>query len=255
MTGEVVVDVRGLSKSFGGIRAVDGLNMQLPRGAITALVGPNGAGKTTVFNLITGALPLDAGRVTLNGSDITGMRPDQVTKLGMVRSFQDVRVFPKLSVLENVLLAVPGQSGERLKDLFLAPRRVRDDERAAQRRALEWLSFIEMVELAELPAGALGFGQQKLLALARLLATEAEVLLLDEPASGVDYQWLDKLLGVALRLRDEGRTICIVEHNLEVVGRLADHVYFMELGRVTAEGSFTEMTEDPRLAEVYFGFA
>jgi branched-chain amino acid transport system permease protein len=156
-------------------------------------------------------------------------------------------------VLENVLVAIPGQSGERLKDLFLAPRSVRDHERAARRRALEWLSFIEMVELAELPAGALGFGQQKLLALARLLATEAEVLLLDEPASGVDYQWLDKLLAVAQRLRAEGRTICIVEHNLEVVGRLADHVYFMEQGRVTAEGSFTEMTEDPRLTEVYFG--
>jgi branched-chain amino acid transport system permease protein len=250
---EVVVDVRGLAKSFGGLRAVDGLTMSLARGRITALVGPNGAGKTTVFNLITGALSLDAGRVSLFGQDITGMRPDEVTKRGMVRSFQDVRVFPRLTVLENVVVGVPGQSGERMRNLFLRPRRVRRDERAARARAIEWLDFIQLADLAGVRAGTLGYGQQKLLALARLLATEAEVLLLDEPASGIDYQVLDDILETTLRLRDAGRTICIVEHNLDVVGRLADHVYFMELGRVTAQGSFEQMVNDPRLAEVYFG--
>ena len=254
-TGEVIVDVRGLEKAFGGIRAVDGLTMTLTKGRITALVGPNGAGKTTVFNLITGTLPLDAGSVSLFGEDITGLRPDQVTKRGMVRSFQDVRIFPKLSVLDNVLLGVPNQSGEQLRNLFFRPGRVRADEKSARQRAMEWLDFIHMTDLADVRAGTLGFGQQKLLALARLLATQAEVLLLDEPASGIDYQWLDEVLAITQRLRDQGRTICVVEHNLEVVGRLADHVYFMELGRVTAEGSFSDMISDPRLAEVYFGAA
>lgn len=251
--GDVVLEVRDISKAFGGIRAVNGLSMTLKKGQITALVGPNGAGKTTVFNLITGALPIDAGQVVLKGEDITGMRPDQVTKLGMVRSFQDVRVFPKLSVLDNVMLGVQHQPGAHLIPLFTRPLLVRKTDEEAREAAMGWLRFIEMDDLAHVRTASLGFGQQKLVALARILATDAEVLLLDEPASGIDYQWLDEMLNVVQELRAVGRTVCIVEHNLEVVGRLADHVYFMELGRVTAEGGFEELTSDPRLAEAYFG--
>ena len=248
-----VLRVRDLAKAFGGIRAVDGLSMDLRQGLITALVGPNGAGKTTVFNLLTGALPVDSGHVVLRDREITGMRPDEVTKLGMARSFQDVRVFPALSVLDNVMLGVQNQPGERLRDLYLRPRRTGKAEADARERAYEWLRFIEMEALASVRAESLAFGQQKLVALARILATEAEVLLLDEPGSGIDYAWLDELLGVVEELRKAGRTICLVEHNLEVVGRLADHVYFMELGRVTAEGTFAELTSDARLTEAYFG--
>jgi branched-chain amino acid transport system permease protein len=254
-SGDVVLDVRGVSKAFGGVKAVNGLSMQLEAGTITALVGPNGAGKTTVFNLLTGALPLDGGRVFLRGQDITGLRPDQIAHLGMVRSFQDVRVFPDLSVLDNVQLGVPGQAGEQLGPLFLRPLATRRQERAAREIALRWLGFVGLADLASARVESLGFGQQKLVALARILATDAQILLLDEPASGIDYQWLDELLGLVSQLRDQGRTVCIVEHNLDVVGRLADHVYFMEVGAVTAEGSFTELTGDPRLAEAYFGAA
>jgi branched-chain amino acid transport system permease protein len=252
-SGDVVLDVRNVSKAFGGVKAVNGLSMQLEAGTITALVGPNGAGKTTVFNLLTGALPLDGGRVFLRGQDITGLRPDQIAHLGMVRSFQDVRVFPDMTVLDNVQLGVPGQSGEQLGKLFLRPLAARRQERAAREIALRWLGFVGLAELASSRVESLGFGQQKLLALARILATDAQILLLDEPASGIDYQWLDELLGLVSQLRDQGRTVCIVEHNLDVVGRLADHVYFMEVGAVTSEGSFTELTGDPRLAEAYFG--
>lgn len=253
--GDVVLDVQHVSKAFGGVKAVDGLSMQLEAGTITALVGPNGAGKTTVFNLLTGALPLDGGRVYLRGQDITGMRPDQVAHLGMVRSFQDVRVFPDLSVLDNVQLGVPGQPGEQLGPLFLRPLVTRRRERAARETARRWLGFVGMADLASARVDSLGFGQQKLVALARILATDARILLLDEPASGIDYQWLDEMLWLISQLREQGRTVCIVEHNLDVVGRLADHVYFMEVGAVTAEGSFTELTGDPRLGEVYFGAA
>ena len=253
--GEVVLSVTGLSKRFGGITAAEQLNVELRRGTITALVGPNGAGKTTVFNLLTGAIRPDAGQIILNGRDISGLRPDQVAGHGMVRSFQDVRVFPRLSALDNVLLAIQGQPGEHAAGLFLRPMATARVEREARARAFEWLSFVGMDAFAGFPAGALAFGQQKLVALARVLATEAEVVLLDEPASGIDQQWVEVMLGLIEQLRDKGRTICIVEHNLHVVGRLADHTYFMELGRITAQGSFEQLTGEKRLAEAYFGTA
>lgn len=249
----VVLEVRDVSKAFGGIRAVNGLSMQLQGGKITALIGANGAGKTTVFNLLTGALSLDSGEVYLNGQDIAGLRPDQIANLGMVRTFQDVRLFSGMTVLDNVLLGVPGQSGEHLVPLFARIGRTRAREREAQAIAGRWLEFVGLEDFAGVRVETLGYGQQKLVSLARILATDARVLLLDEPASGIDYQFLDEMLDVISQLRDEGRTVCIVEHNLDVVGRLADHVYFMEVGKVTAEGSITDLTSDERLAEVYFG--
>jgi branched-chain amino acid transport system permease protein len=252
---DIVLSVVNLSKRFGGITAADALTMQLRRGTITALVGPNGAGKTTVFNLLTGAIRPDAGEVTLNGRNIVGLRPDDVAKLGMVRSFQDVRTFPRLTVAQNVMLAVQDQPGERISNLFLRPRLTASGERKARHAALQWLSFVGMENFADYPAGALAFGQQKLVALARILATNAEVVLLDEPASGIDQQWVDVMLGLIEELRTQRRTVCIVEHNLHVVGRLADHTYFMELGRITAQGTFEELTGERRLAEAYFGTA
>lgn len=253
--GEVVLEVRDLGKRFGSIVAAEDLTMEFRRGTITALVGPNGAGKTTVFNLLTGAIKPDAGKVVLNGRDVTGMTPNAVAGLGMVRSFQDVRTFPRLTALQNVMLGVQGQSGEHLLPLFFNPGRTARIERETRDKAMQWLSFVGMDGMAAVPAGALGFGQQKLVALARVLATEAEVVLLDEPASGIDQQWVDAMLDLIEQLRPQGRTVCIVEHNLAVVGRLADHTYFMELGRITAEGSFADLTGEQRLAEAYFGTA
>jgi branched-chain amino acid transport system permease protein len=249
----LVLEARGLSKHFGGIVAANDLTFALYRGHVSALVGPNGAGKTTVFNLLTGAIKPDAGSVILNGVDVTGATPDAIARLGMVRSFQGVRIFPRLSALENVMLAIPRQPGESLGPLFLRPRITAAAERAARDTAREWLRFVGMAAHQDDPAGALAFGQQKLVALARILATDADVLLLDEPASGIDREWVDAMLGVISALRDAGRTICIVEHNLHVVEQLADHTYFMELGTITAEGDFGTLTSDRRLAEAYFG--
>ena len=253
--GDVVLKVSGLSKRFGGIVATESLDMELRRGTITALVGPNGAGKTTVFNLLTGAIRPDAGEVYLGGVDIVGLTPDKVAKRGMERSFQAVRIFPRLSVLENVALGVQHQPGELLVNLFGNIPRTTKFEREVRERSREWLTFVGMAGFADQPAGGLAFGQQKLVALARVLATEAEVLLLDEPASGIDFQWVNVMLGLIEQIREQGRTVCIVEHNLHVVERLADHTYFMELGRITAQGSFAELTTDKRLAEAYFGAA
>jgi branched-chain amino acid transport system permease protein len=249
----VVLEVRGLSKRFGGIVAAADLDMDLHKGTITALVGPNGAGKTTVFNLLTGFIPPDTGSVKLYGKELVGSRPDDIARRGMVRSFQDVRLFMRISCLQNVAMAVQNQPGETLTGLFLKPGKARRAERAGQDEAMKWLEFVGMADFADVPTGALSYGQSKLVALARVLATEADVLLLDEPASGIDTQWVDAMLGLVEELRSQGRTICIVEHNLAVVGRLADHTYFMELGRITAQGTIRELTDSPRLAEAYFG--
>ena len=249
----VVLEVRGLSKRFGGIVAAQELDMDLHRGTITALVGPNGAGKTTVFNLLTGFIRPDAGSVRLNGTELVGKSPEQVARLGLVRSFQDVRIVPRLSCLQNVMLGVQDQTGEHMGKLFYAPRKSDADERRTRERAMEWLHFVGMAEFADVPGAALSFGQSKLVALARVLATEADVLLLDEPASGIDTKWVDTMLDLVEAVKHQGRTVCIVEHNLHVVGRLADHTYFMELGMITAQGTIAELTSSERLAEAYFG--
>jgi branched-chain amino acid transport system permease protein len=251
----VVLEVTGLSKSFGSIVAAKDLSMVLRKGTITALVGPNGAGKTTVFNLLTGFIRPDEGSVKLNGNELVGVSPNRVANAGMVRSWQDVRVIPRLSSLQNVMLGVQAQAGEHLGPLFLNPPAVSAREAEVHDTAMEWLEFVGMAEFAESSAGALSFGQSKLVALARVLATNADVLLLDEPASGIDRQWVDAMLGLIEKVRDQGRTVCIVEHNLHVVDHLADHTYFMELGQITDQGTFQELTSSPRLAEAYFGTA
>jgi branched-chain amino acid transport system permease protein len=251
--GRIALEAHGLRKYFGGIRAADELSLELRTGQITGLIGPNGAGKTTVFNLLTRVIPPDAGVVTLSDQLVTDWTPNRIATSGMSRSYQDVRIFARMSVLENVLIAIPHQPGERLFNLFLRPFAVRKFEREARRRALEHLQFVGLAEHADDAAGSLPFGDQKLLALARLLATEAEVLLLDEPASGIDIDGVELMLQLIEQLRDRGKCVCIVEHNLHVVERLADRVYFMEAGRITAEGTMTELMSQERLSEVYFG--
>jgi branched-chain amino acid transport system permease protein len=252
---ELVLEARGVSKSFGGIVAAQDLDIQLRKGTITALVGPNGAGKTTVFNLLTGFIPPDSGSVLLKGNELVGLTPDKVARMGLVRSFQDVRLISRITCLANVMLAVQHQAGENMAKLFVSPGQVVASEDEVRAKAMKWLEFVGMGEFADIPAGALSYGQSKLLSLARVLATDAEVLLLDEPASGIDTKWVDTMLDLIEAVREQGRTVCIVEHNLHVVGRLADHTYFMELGRITAEGTIDELTSSPRLAEAYFGTA
>jgi branched-chain amino acid transport system permease protein len=250
-----VLRAEGLRKSFGGITAARDLSLTLSPGKITALVGPNGAGKTTVFNLLTGFVIPDAGRVLLHDADVTRLTPWKTVRRGLARSFQDVRLFERMTVLDNVLTAIPGQPGERLGPLFLAPRHAAAAERRNRDRALDYLAFVGLVDRAGEIAASLAFGEQKLVALARLVATEADVLLLDEPASGIDLHWVQRILDLIRRLAAAGKTVCIVEHNLEVVTAIADHAYFMEAGRIIAEGRPEELMADRRLGEIYFGTA
>jgi branched-chain amino acid transport system permease protein len=242
-----------LCKSFGGVRPADGLSLTLPRGEITALVGPNGAGKTTLFNLLTGTIPLDAGRVELHGRDVTGLPAWRRTGLGLARTFQDVRIFDGLTALDNVAAAVPGQPGARVASLFGRPAATWRARAETTAKAMSYLEFVGLADRADQPASSLAFAEQKLLALARLLATEADVLLLDEPASGVDRQWVEKILHLVRELAAGGRTVCVVEHNLEIVRALASHAYFMDAGRIVAEGPPDELMADERLTSIYFG--
>ena len=248
----LALEAKALAKSFGGIRAVEGLDLSLERGLITGLIGPNGAGKTTVFNLLTGALKPDHGTVLLGGRDVTGLPPHLIARAGMVRSFQDVRTLARLTVLENVMMGVAGQRGERMS-VVLTPLPLRSGDRRTRERALQWLEFVGLAQRAGEPAGSLAFGEQKLVALARVLATDAEVLLLDEPASGIDKRWSDHMIEHIARLPEAGRTVCIVEHNLNVVQRLAHKICFMHEGSVTAEGTMAELSSQERLQEAYFG--
>jgi branched-chain amino acid transport system permease protein len=263
----IILEVRDLCKRFGGITACRELNLDLQRGKIAALVGPNGAGKTTVFNLLTGALRADSGTVRLRGQNVHGLTPDVIARKGMVRSFQNVRLFGRLTALENVMLGIRQLSndwwcwpngtrgGENLTDLFLLPRLTGRVERETRERAMEWLRLVGLADVADAPAGTLSFGQQKLVSFARLLGTDADVLLLDEPASGIESKWVDQILDLVAFMRNAGKTVCIVEHSIHVVERLADTVFFMELGRITAQGTIHELISNPRLTEVYFGTA
>ena len=254
-SGEVVpvVEVRNVSKSFGGIQAVRTFSMTLAPGKVTTLIGPNGCGKTTVFNLISGFLTPDEGRIYVRGKDVTDCQPHELVRHGLIRSWQDVRMFRSMSILGNVMAAIPGQLGEGVLALFLRPREVARQERENARRALAYLGFVGLAGKALQLAGELSFAEQKQLSLARLLATRCSILLLDEPASGIDGASIERMGKEVVNLAQAGRTVCLVEHNLDIVKGLSDETLFMDQGRVIRKARPEELMRDPELARIYFG--
>ncbi len=248
---EVTLECRDLSKAFGGVRAVDGVNASFEAGKVTALVGPNGAGKTTLFHLMSGALAPDEGEVLFQGRRIDGQPPWAVAQMGVGRLFQDVRVFPKLTAAENLLVAGREVPGEGVLGALFTRRKEEERRRAAGAR--RWLEAVGLLEYEHEPAEALSYGQQKLLAMARLLAAAAEVLLLDEPTAGVNPQLIDRLLEVIRGLAAEGRTVVLIEHNMTVVLEVADWVYFMDDGEVVMFGLAEEVLSDETLKRSYLG--
>jgi branched-chain amino acid transport system permease protein len=231
---------KGLQKSFGGIRAVEGLDIELKGGVITGLIGPNGF------------LKPDAGEVTLRGGPITRLEPHRIVAAGVARSFQDLRLFTKMTVLDNVLVALPGQTGDRVLPVFFRPAKVRREEAENLARAMAILRFVELDGKAREIAESLSYAEEKLLVVARLLATGAEVLLFDEPLSGLDQATLQELFPVVRRLAESGKAICIIEHNLDVIKGLCDVVYFLDEGRAIAVGTPDEVMTNPELATRYF---
>ncbi len=243
----------GLEVSFGGLRALRDCSFTVGRGRITCLVGPNGAGKTTIFNVITGFLRPGAGTVSFQGKSLDGKRPQAIVAAGIARTFQNLRLFVDLTALDNVLIALPAQTGEEPLAAIFRPLHV---ARAQNRRRGEAMQILEHVGLANRARDFvrnLSYGEQKLLTVARGLATGAELLLLDEPASGLSAGALDGIMALLRRLQTEGKTLLVVEHNTRVVQRIADDVLFLHQGHLMASGTPEQIISDPALAEIYFG--
>ncbi|MEM0949788.1 MAG: ABC transporter ATP-binding protein [Pseudomonadota bacterium] len=250
---EPILSIRGLSRGFGELRAVDNVSLDIRPGSITGLIGPNGAGKSTLFNLLTGALRADAGQVLLNGRDTVGLTPDRLFALGLGRTFQIPRPFSRMSVLENVMLAPMGQAGETVIGPFLRRTQMANQERHIRQKALDVLDFVTLGDLTDHPAGKISGGQMKLLELARVLMGEPKLILLDEPAAGVNPVLTQTLIDKIKQLNHKGTTFVIIEHDMDFVMRHCDPVIALAEGRVVFQGTSDEALSNPVLLDAYLG--
>jgi ABC-type branched-subunit amino acid transport system ATPase component len=248
-----LLEVRDLHRSFYGVRALDGVDLVVEPRTITGLIGPNGAGKTTLFNCISGLIPPQRGRVVFDGRDVTGWRADRVSQAGLVRTFQIARGFPRLSVLENLLLYGPRQPGERLGRALLRPPAGRRREAALRERAFAIARRLNLSRVVNDAAADLSGGQKKLLELGRALMTEPRLILLDEPIAGVNPTLAREIADHLRSLQADGLTLLIIEHHLDLIARLCQPVIVMAEGRHLAEGSFAAVAADPRVQEAYMG--
>jgi len=250
-----LLEVEGLRKEFGGVTAVDGASFSVAPGSLTGLIGPNGAGKSTTFNCITGIHEPTGGTVRFDGQDVTGLAPFTLAKQGLVRTFQIARELSEMTVLENVMLAPPGQRGESALRAVLPGLReqVQAAERDVVENAWETLDFFEIDHLAHEDAGSLSGGQRKLLEMARVLSTDPEMVLLDEPLAGVNPTLEEKLLDRIDELRRDGLTFLLVEHDMDVIMRHCEHIIVMHQGQVLAEGDAETIQSDERVLEAYLG--
>jgi ABC-type branched-subunit amino acid transport system ATPase component len=230
-----------LRKAFGGVTALDGATVEFHEGEVNALIGPNGSGKTTYFNCVTGMIKPDGGRVTYRGRDLTGKAPHRIARAGLGRTFQLCRTFPRMTALENVLAAVPGGGLRSARS------------RADTEKALSWLTRLGIEHLAGAEARDLSWGQQKLLELAGVLMSEPETILLDEPAGGVNPALLDRIGTLIRELNAEGRTFVIVEHNMDLVMSISDHIVVFDRGRPIAAGPPSVIRTDDRVLGAYLG--
>ena len=251
--GTDLLVAQGLCKSFGGIRAVADAAIAVPQGSITGLIGPNGAGKTTLFNLLSNFIRPDRGEVIFDGAPIQHLQPHQIAQQGLVRTFQVARVLSKLSVLENMLLAAQQQSGERFWNVWFQPQKVRSEEQRQTERAIEILETVGLTHMTHEYAGALSGGQRKLLELARTLMVRPKLILLDEPAAGVNPTLINQLCDQITRLNRQGLTFLVIEHNMDVIMSLCDRVWVLAEGRNLADGTPSEIQQNQRVLEAYLG--
>lgn len=246
----VAEDVR---LSFGGMAAVDGASLSVEPGKITALIGPNGAGKTTFFNVVTGFYRPDGGNISFDGARITGKPPHAIARRGLVRTFQLTKSLARMTVLDNMMLAAPNQTGEKIFTAWLAPWVIRKQENANREKALELLELFNLIDKKDEYAATLSGGQRKLLELARALMMEPRMILLDEPMAGVNPTLGARLLEHVGHLRDEGMTFVLVEHDMDVVMNVSEKVIVMANGRVITEGSPDEVRTNQEVIDAYLG--
>jgi len=249
-----MIDIDDVHLHFGGIRAVDGASFTIEQGSITGLIGPNGAGKTTLFNVIAGHYRPTSGHVYLDGEDITGLKPHDLFKRGLLRTFQIAHEFASLTVRENLMMVPGSQSGENLVDAWFRPSRVRAEEEEVRAKADEVIDFLEIFHVADELAGNLSGGQKKLLELGRTMMVDAKIVFLDEVGAGVNRTLLGTITDAILRLQKErGYTFCVIEHDMDMIAKLCDPVVVMAEGKVLFKGTAEEVVANEQVIEAYLG--
>ncbi|MFJ6323031.1 MULTISPECIES: ABC transporter ATP-binding protein [unclassified Rhizobium] len=250
-----VLSAKNVVRRFGGITAVGDVSFDVRQGEILGLIGPNGAGKTTMFDLLAGSVAPSSGEIVLNGAVVAGEAAHRRIGRGLGRTFQIPRPFPNLTLLDNVMLAAQDQAGERLLSNFLRPWKVAEQEKAAYAKAMELLDLVHLTRLAHEPARVLSGGQRKLLELARVMMADPALILLDEPAAGVNATLLETIIDRIRDINQRGVTFLLIEHNIDMVTRLCHRVLVMASGQLLCEGTPEEVARDPRVIEAYLGGA
>ncbi len=245
------LEISNLNKHFNGVKALDDFSCSLEKGQIIGLIGPNGAGKTTLFNVLTGFLPPDTGQISFCGVDMRNKPAYKIANLGLARTFQDLRLIRRISVLENVLLSFRRQSGENLFNAFFRPAICKSEEQANKEVACEILEKTGLGEKIDGPASDLSYGQQKLLSLVCSMVSGADLLLLDEPIAGIAPAMIDKILEIVKELPKQGKSVIMIEHNLEAIMQICDRTIFMDAGKKICEGTPEQVHNDPRVIEAY----
>jgi len=248
-----LLEVKGLRQRFGGVTALDGADLSVEQGRITGLIGPNGAGKTTLFNAVTGAVRPNGGVVTFDGTDVTGWRPDRLAEIGLSRTFQIARGLSALTVIENLMLYGKYQPGETFTAAVLRGDATRRREEELRLRAIEVARELNLLQVGDSRAIDLSGGQKKLLELGRALMAEPKLIMLDEPAAGINPTLAKKLGDHILALKSRGMTFLIIEHNMGMVAALCDHVVVLAQGKRLAEGRFADLRADRRVQDIYMG--
>jgi branched-chain amino acid transport system ATP-binding protein len=251
---DAVIDVRNVSKRFGGLTAVSNCSLKVARGSVTGLIGPNGAGKSTLFNMVAGNITPDSGQIFFDGAEVTGMKPHELFSRGLLRTFQIAHEFSNMTALENLMVVAAGQPGESLITTWLRPMLVASRDAAVRQKASDVIDFLKLGHVKSELAGNLSGGQKKLLELGRTMMVDAKAVLLDEVAAGVNRTLLQDLAANIERMnRELGYTFFVIEHDMDLIGRLCDPVIVMAQGEVIAEGPMEEIRANAAIVEAYFG--